>query len=69
MSRFLGWPLALAVTLVVAGAAVLAGVSLRNEQEYTRLVTAGDTALAATDLGAAIEAYTGAITLNPDSMA
>ena len=69
MSRFLGWPLALAVTLVVAVAAVLAVVSLRNEQEYTRLVTAGDTALAATDLGAAIEAYTGAITLNPDSMA
>ena len=69
MSRFLGWPLALAVALVVAVAAVLAVVSLRNEQEYTRLVTAGDTALAATDLGAAIEAYTGAITLNPDSMA
>ena len=69
MSRFLGWPLALAVTLIVAVAAVLAVVSLRNEREYTRLVAAGDTALAAADLGAAIEAYTGAITLNPDSMA
>lgn len=69
MSRFLGWPLALAVTLIVAVAAVLAVVSLRNERDYARLVAAGDTALAATDLGAAIEAYTGAITLNPDSMA
>ncbi len=69
MSRFLGWPLALAVTLIVAVAAVLAVVSLRNEREYARLVAAGDTALAATDLGVAIEAYTGAITLNPDSMA
>ena len=46
MSRFLGWPLALAVTLIVAVAAVLAVVSLRNEREYTRLVAAGDTALA-----------------------
>jgi tetratricopeptide (TPR) repeat protein len=69
VSRYLGWPLALAVTMVVAVAAVLAVVSLRNEREYTRLVAAGDTALAASDLGAAIEAYTGAITLNPDSMA
>lgn len=69
MSRFLGWPLALAVTLIVAVAAVLAVVSLRTEREYTRLVAAGDAALAAADLGAAIEAYTGAITLNPDSMA
>lgn len=69
MSRILGWPLALAVTLIVAVSAALAVVSLRNEREYTRLVAAGDTALAATDLGAAIEAYTGAITLNPDSMA
>lgn len=69
MSRFLGWPVALAVTLIVAVAAVLAVVSLRSEREYARLVAAGDAALAATDLGAAIEAYTGAITLNPDSMA
>lgn len=69
MSRFLGWPLALGVTLIVAVSAVLAVVSLRNEHEYTRLVAAGDSALAAADLGAAIEAYTGAITLNPDSMA
>ncbi len=69
MSRFLGWPLALAVTLGVAVAAVLAVVSITTERDYTRLVAAGDTALAAADLGAAIEAYTGALTLNPDSMA
>jgi tetratricopeptide (TPR) repeat protein len=67
--RFLGWPVALAVTLVVTVAAVLAFVSLRNEREYARLVVQGDAALAATDLAGAIEAYTGAITLNPDSMA
>lgn len=69
MSRYLGWPLALAVTLVVAVAAVLTVVSLRTEQEYARLVAAGDAALGTSDLAAAIEAYTGAITLNPDSMA
>ena len=67
--RLLGWPVALAVTLMVTVGAVLAFVSLRNEREYARLVVAGDTALAAVDLAGAIEAYTGAITLNPDSMA
>ncbi len=66
MSRFLGWPLALAVTLAVAVAAVLAVVSITTERNYGRLVAAGDTALAAADLSTAIEAYTGAITLNPD---
>ncbi|MEZ5290240.1 MAG: tetratricopeptide repeat protein [Vicinamibacterales bacterium] len=69
MSRFLGWPLALLVTVAVAAAAVLALVSLRNEREYGRLVSLGDEALTSSDLPAAIEAYTGAITLNPDSMA
>lgn len=69
MARFLGWPLAVTAALVVAVAAVLALVSMRTEREYARLVTAGDTALAAADLAGAIEAYTGAITLNPDSMA
>ncbi len=68
MAKFFGWPLALLVTLGVTVAAVLALVSLRNEREYARLVVAGDVALAATDLAGAIEAYTGAITLRPDSM-
>lgn len=61
--------MALAVTLAVTVGSVLAFVSLRTEREYARLVVVGDAALAAGDLGGAIEAYTGAITLNPDSMA
>jgi tetratricopeptide (TPR) repeat protein len=69
MARLLGWPLALGVTLGVVVTAVLGVVSLRNDGEYARLVADGDRALAAADLGSAIEAYTGAITLNPDSMA
>lgn len=69
VARILGWPLAVTAALVVAVAAVLALVSMRTEREYARLVAAGDTALAASDLPGAIEAYTGAITLNPDSMA
>lgn len=69
MARWFGWPVALAVTLLVTVASVLAFVSLRNEREYARLVVAGDAALAGADLAGAIEAYTGAITLNADSMA
>ncbi|MFN7979885.1 MAG: tetratricopeptide repeat protein [Vicinamibacterales bacterium] len=69
MSRVFGWPLAVVATIAVAVAAVLAVSSVRTEREYTRLVAVGDQALAATDLPGAIEAYTGAITLNPDSMA
>ena len=68
MLKFFGWPVALVLTLAVTVGAVLAFVSLRNEREYARLVVAGDAALAATDLAGAIEAYTGAITLRPDSM-
>jgi tetratricopeptide (TPR) repeat protein len=69
VSRLFGWPVALAVTLAVTVGAVLAFVSLRTEREYARFVVAGDAALAGGDLAGAIEAYTGAITLNPDSMA
>lgn len=69
MGRLLGWPLALLVTLGVAVTAVLGVVSLRNDRAYAQLVASGDRALAAGDLPAAIEAYTGAITLNPESMA
>ena len=69
VSRIFGWPLAVAATIVVAVGAVLAVASVRTEREYARLVAAGDIALASTDLPGAIEAYTGAITLNPDSMA
>jgi tetratricopeptide (TPR) repeat protein len=69
VSRWLGWPLAVVVTLAAAVTAVLAVVSVRTDREYARLVAAGDQALGASDLAGAIEAYTGAITLNPDSMA
>ncbi len=69
VARILGWPLALAVTLAVAVGVVLAVVSLRTEREYVSLVVAGDEALTRGDLGRALEAYTGAITLRPDSMA
>lgn len=68
VSRLLGRPVALGVALAVTAAAVLAAVSLRNERTYTRLLADGDQAMSAADLGQAIEAYTGAITLNPDSM-
>ncbi|MGD9902305.1 MAG: tetratricopeptide repeat protein [Vicinamibacterales bacterium] len=64
-----GWPLALGASLTLAVGTALAVVSVRNEREYERLVIAGDAALAAADLSAAIEAYTGAITLRTDSMA
>ena len=64
-----GWPLALGASLTLAVGTALAVVSVRNEREYERLVVAGDAALAAADLSAAIEAYTGAITLRADSMA
>jgi tetratricopeptide (TPR) repeat protein len=64
-----GWPLALGASLMLAVGTALAVVSVRNEREYERLVLAGDGALSAADLSAAIEAYTGAITLRADSMA
>jgi tetratricopeptide (TPR) repeat protein len=63
------WPLALGASLTLAVGTALAVVSVRNEREYERLVVAGDAALAGADLSAAIEAYTGAITLRDDSMA
>ena len=64
-----GWPLALGASLTLAVGTALAVVSVRNEREYERFVLAGDAALGASDLSAAIEAYTGAITLRADSMA
>jgi tetratricopeptide (TPR) repeat protein len=60
---------ALGASLTLAAGTALAVVSVRNEREYERLVVAGDAALGAADLSAAIEAYTGAITLRSDSMA
>jgi len=64
-----GWPLVLGTSLMLAVGTALAVVSVRNEREYERLMLAGDAALGASDLSAAIEAFTGAITLRGDSIA
>jgi Flp pilus assembly protein TadD len=57
------------VAFGVAVVAVLTVQSLVSEREYDRLVAQGDAALGASELATAIEAYTGAITLNAESMA
>ena len=54
---------------MLAVGTALAVVSVRNEREYERLMLAGDAALGVADVSAAIEAFTGAITLRGDSMA
>jgi tetratricopeptide (TPR) repeat protein len=59
----------LTVLLLAAGvAAVLAATRVQREQDYQRLVLEGDRALSSGDLAAAVEAFTGALTLRPDSM-
>lgn len=58
-------------SLLVAAAAVagaLAWTAVAGEQEYQRLIEAGDRALAADLPYPALEAYSGAIALQPDSM-
>lgn len=67
MVRWAGWGLGL-VAAGIAAAAVLVLVSLRTEQEFDRLLAAGDAALAQADLSTALEAYTGAVTLKSDAM-
>jgi tetratricopeptide (TPR) repeat protein len=55
--------------LLAAGvAAVLAATRVQREKDYQRLVLDGDRALSNGDLAAAVEAFTGALTLRPDSM-
>ena len=57
--------------LLVAGAAVaaaLAWTAVASEQEYQRQILAGDRALAADLPYPALEAYSGAIAIQPDSM-
>lgn len=60
------------VLTIVLLAAVLAGVPafsrVQREQEYQRLILEGDRALARDDLSAAVEAFSGAVTLKPDAM-
>lgn len=57
------------VFVAVAGVAgALAYSALANEREFERLITAGDRAVAGERHFEAIEAYSGAIALKPDSM-
>jgi len=46
----------------------MAWSAIRQEREYQRLITVGDTALVNNQTYGAIEAFSGALALNPDSM-
>lgn len=52
----------------LAGASVLGWFEVRQARDFRRLVAVGDAALAREQTFAAIEAYSGAITLRPDAM-
>ena len=54
--------------LALTGAAVYGYTLSERERNYRRKVAEGDAALARDDTAAAIEAFSGAITLKPDSM-
>lgn len=56
------------VVAVAAGAAALAFFAAGSEREYQRLIRAGDEALAADLPYPALESYSGAIAIQPDSM-
>ncbi len=58
----------IALTMSVALFAILAWQAVGRQREYTRLVADGDRALAREETSLAIEAFSGAITLHPDSM-
>ncbi len=58
-----------AVLLVCGATALVLGVEhVGQDHEYRRLLGAGETALAADQQSAAVEAFTGALTIRPDSM-
>src|SRR5918992_4835443 len=59
--------LALFVSAVVAGM-LLTWYSARQEREYRRLIAVGDAALARDQTSVAIEAYSGAAAIQPQSM-
>lgn len=59
--------LALLLSVAVAGA-VLAWYSARQEREYRRLIAVGDRSLAKDEASVAIEAYSGAVAIQPQSM-
>ena len=59
--------LALLLSAVVAGL-LLTWYSARQQREYRRLIAAGDAALAQDQTVVAIEAYSGAAAIQPQSM-
>jgi tetratricopeptide (TPR) repeat protein len=56
------------VLIGIGSAAAFVHVALSREREYGRLIAEGERALAASQTGAAVEAFSGAIALKPDSM-
>ncbi len=56
------------VVLAAGAAAAVAYTAAVRDREYRRLVAAGEAALAGAQTSVAIEAFSGAIALNPDSM-
>ena len=52
----------------LAGASVLGWFEVRQTREFRRLIALGDAAVARDQTYAAIEAYSGAVTLRRDSM-
>ncbi len=54
--------------LVAGAAAAVAYTAAVRDREYRRLIAAGEAALASAQTSVAIEAFSGAIALNPDSM-
>jgi tetratricopeptide (TPR) repeat protein len=60
--------LAVVIVAIVGVAGALAFGALANEREFDRLIAEGDTAVAAERPFEAIEAYSGAIALKPDSV-
>jgi Flp pilus assembly protein TadD len=47
---------------------LLAAIDIRRERTYQRLLTQGSAALASREYARAVEAFSGAITLRPESM-
>jgi tetratricopeptide (TPR) repeat protein len=60
--------IAVATVAALVAAAFLVWTEVRREREFRRLIAVGDAALAQDQTFAAVEAFSGAITLKPDSM-
>ena len=60
--------LAAAFVLALGAATAVAWIQAERDREYRRLIGAGDASIAAGQLTQAIEAFSGALALKPDSM-